>query len=258
VKVHLVDGTWELFRAFYSPWRGGADQALGTFRRSLERLLDEPEVSHVGVAFDHEITSFRNALFDGYKSGEGVDPDLLALFEPAEEAARGLGLAVWPMIEHEADDAIATAAARLADHPEVEQIIVCSPDKDLAQTVRGQRVIQRDRMRKRDYDEAGVLERLGVRPGSVPDLLALTGDTADGVPGLPRWGAKTAAAVLTRYPHLEDIPEDHAAWEVKVRGAAGLAATLRERREDALLYRTLTTLRLDAPIDADLEVLRRR
>ncbi|TNF24995.1 MAG: flap endonuclease [Deltaproteobacteria bacterium] len=263
MKIHLVDGTFELFRAFYgAPGRLGPDgREVGATRalvRSMASLLAEDDVSHVAVAFDHVIESFRNDLFAGYKTGDGIDPLLRGQFELAEAGCRALGLVVWPMVEFEADDALATAAARFADDAAVAQIVLCSPDKDLGQAVVGERVIQRDRMRRKDYDAAGVREKMGVAPASIPDYLALVGDTADGIPGLPRWGAKSTAAVLTRYPHLEDIPDDAGAWDIAVRGAATLAAVLAERRADAELYRTLATLRTDVPLAESRDDLRWR
>lgn len=257
MKVHLVDGTYELFRMYFgapaatdpSGREVGATRAL---LRSLLALVTTPGVTHVGVAFDTVIESFRNELFDGYKTGEGIDPLLFAQFPLAARATAALGLTVWSMVELEADDAIATAAHRLEDDPRVEQIVVCSPDKDLAQCVRGERVVLWDRRREQILDEAGVREKFGVAPGSIPDYLALVGDSADGIPGIPRWGARSAATVLARYPRLEEIPDDASAWEVKVRGAAGLAESLRGRRDDALLYRRLATLRTDAKLEDDL------
>jgi 5'-3' exonuclease len=257
-RVHLIDGTYELFRSFFgapSAIVGGVE--VGAARglvRSFAALLRNRVVTHGAVAFDHVIESFRNDLFAGYKTGDGIEPALWNQFGLAEEVSAALGLVVWPMIEFEADDALAAAAVRLADDPAVAQVIVTSPDKDLCQVVRGDKVVTWDRLRDRTFDEAGVRERLGVGPASVPDLLALVGDDADGIPGLPRWGMKSAAAVLTRYPRLEDIPLD-GRWDVPVRGAATLAASLREHREDALLYRVLATLRTDVPIDAGLDTL---
>lgn len=256
MKVHLVDGTYELFRAYYgAPSATAGGREVGATRgilASLVSLLREPEVTHVGCAFDHVIESFRNELFDGYKTGEGIDPDLFAQFPLAERACEALGIVCWRMVEFEADDALATAAARFVDSPGVEQVVICSPDKDLTQCVRG-KVVCLDRMRKRVTDEAGVLERFGVPPGSIPDYLALVGDSADGLPGVPRWGAKSTAAVLARYGHLEAIPPGEADWDVKVRGAAGLAQSLAGHREDALLYRRLATLRTDVPIAESLD-----
>ncbi|HYN03835.1 MAG TPA: 5'-3' exonuclease H3TH domain-containing protein, partial [Vicinamibacteria bacterium] len=202
------------------------------------------------------IESFRNQLFAGYKTGEGIDPDLLAQFEPAERAAAALGIVVWPMIEFETDDALATAAARFGDAPGVEQVVICSPDKDLSQCVIGSRVVCRDRRQRTDRDEAGVVTKFGVPPASIPDWLALVGDAADGIPGIPGWGAKSAGTVLARYGRVEAIPDDPAAWDVAVRGRDRLAESLRTRRDDAALYRQLATLRTDVPLAeglADLE-----
>lgn len=223
--------------------------------RSLVALLREPGVSHVGVAFDHVIESFRNDLYPGYKTGEGLPEDLLAQFEPAERAARALGLVVWPMVEFEADDAIATAAARCAAEPRVGRVVICTPDKDLAQCVRGERVVRLDRMRRVLLDEAGVRARFGVSPASIPDFLALVGDSADGFPGIPRWGEKSAAALLAHFSSIEAIPDDESRWGVPVRGAAALAASLRERRAEAALYKKLATLREDAPLAESLDDL---
>jgi 5'-3' exonuclease len=261
MKVHLVDGTYELFRAFFGapPARDAAGRPVGAIRGLLATLLSllrEPGVTHVACAFDHVIESFRNELFAGYKTGEGVDADLLAQFHPAERATAALGIVVWPMVEFETDDALATAAARFGDTPGVEQVVICSPDKDLSQCVVGRRVICRDRLRGLDRDEAGVVARFGVPPGSIPDWLALVGDSADGIPGIPGWGEKSTGAVLARYGRLEAIPDDPARWEVDVRGRERLAASLRGRREEAALYRRLATLRTDVPLPeslADLE-----
>jgi 5'-3' exonuclease len=263
MRIHLVDGTYELFRAYYGAPAAAAPDGtqVGAVRgilRSLLALLREDGVSHVACAFDHVIESFRNDLFAGYKTGEGVPADLLAQFPLAERAARALGLVVWPMIEFEADDAIATAAARFARSAEVEQIVICSPDKDMAQCVRGSRVVCLDRMRRRRLDEPGVVAKFGVPPASIPDWLALVGDDADGIPGVPRWGPKSAATLLATYGHLEAIPDDEAQWDVAVRGAASLAESLREHRTQAALYRLLATLRTDVPLVEDLEDLRWR
>ena len=254
MKIHLVDGTYELFRAFYSraPDRLSPDgrsvgAAWGLFR-TLIALLKQPDVTHVAVAFDTVIESFRNDLFDGYKSGAGVDPKLMAQFPLAEQVADALGLVVWPMREFEADDALAAGAARYAADPSVDQILLCSPDKDLAQCVEGDRIVCLNRRTDEILNAQGVIDKFGVRPASIPDYLALVGDSADGIPGVPRWGAKSTAAVLAHYHQLEAIPADHDDWAIKVRGAKALAANLREQRDDALLYRTLATLRTDAPI----------
>jgi 5'-3' exonuclease len=252
VRAHLLDGTFELFRAFFgAPPATAHGREVGATRgllRSFAAMMRGGDVTHVGVAYDHVIESFRNELFAGYKTGDGLDPALTSQFELAERATAALGMCVWPMIELEADDALATAAAALAARDDVEQVIIASPDKDLTQCVRGTRVVTWDRMRGNTLDEAGVIAKFGVAPGSIPDWLALVGDTADGIPGLPRWGARTAATVLARWLHIEDIPDDPARWEVPVRGAATLATTLRERRDDALLYRRLATLRSDGDI----------
>jgi len=263
LKVHLVDGTFELFRVFYGApsARAPSGKEVGATRALLRgalALLREDGVSHVAYAFDHVIESFRNELFAGYKTGEGVEKALLAQFELAERAIHALGVVCWSMVEFEADDAIATAASRFAELPEVEQILLCSPDKDLAQCVTGARIVLCDRMRKKTFDEAGVREKFGVPPESIPDLLALVGDTADGIPGVPRWGARSAAAVLARYGHVDAIPESAGAWDVKVRGADALARSLGEHREVLPLYRKLATLRTDVPLTETLEDLRWR
>ena len=253
MKVHLVDGTYELFRAFYGvpPAHDAQGRPVGALRglvSTLIALVREPDVTHVACAFDHVIESFRNQLFAGYKTGDGIEPDLMAQFHPAERAVEALGIVAWPMLEFEADDALATAAARFRDAPGVEQVVICSPDKDFSQCVVGQKVICRDRRRASDRDEAGVVARFGVPPASIPDWLALVGDSSDGIPGIPGFGEKAAAAVLARYLHVEAIPDDAASWSVEVRGKERLAASLRERRQDATLYRQLATLRTDVPL----------
>jgi 5'-3' exonuclease len=263
VKIHLIDGTFELFRAFYgSPSVVTADgREVGAVRgllRSMLGLLGEADVTHVAIAFDHVIESFRNDLYPGYKTSEGIDPKLWAQFGPAEDATRALGIVTWPMIEFEADDALATAAAKFADAPGVEQVVICSPDKDLTQCVRDSRVVCLDRMRRRTRDEAGVRERFGVGPSSIPDWLALVGDSADGYPGIPRWGAASAGAVLGVYEHLENIPDDPNRWRVNVRSAPALAESLRAHRPDVLLFRTLATLRSDVALEESLDDLRWR
>lgn len=261
MRVHLVDGTYELFRSFYGapPATGPSGLEVGATRgivRTLLALLEPGRVdggaTHVAVAFDTVIESFRNDLFPGYKTGEGVDPALLAQFALAERASRALGLVTWSMIEHEADDALATGAARYARDPAVEQILICSPDKDLAQCVSGSRVVLLDRRRKTTLDEEGVRAKYGVAPASIPDWLALVGDTADGIPGVPRWGEKSAAAILARFARLDDVPDDPKAWGVAIRGADALAASLREHRDRVSLYRTLATLRTDVPLAEEL------
>jgi 5'-3' exonuclease len=222
-------------------------------------LVTTPGVSHIACAFDHVIESFRSDLYAGYKTSAGVPADLLAQFSLAEEAVAALGVVVWPMVEFEADDALASAVKRFKNNKPVEQIVLCSPDKDLAQLVSGNRVVCWDRRRDIVIDEAGVIEKFGVRPGSMPDWLALVGDAADGYPGLPGWGAKSASAVLTRFEHLEDIPSDPARWRLKAISpgrAASLAASLGQRRDEALLYRKLAALRRDVPLHERLIDLR--
>ena len=263
MRVHLVDGTYELFRAFFgAPSSKAPDgREVGATRgllRSLYALLREREVSHVAIAFDTVIESFRNQLFDGYKRGEGIEAELLAQFPLAERAAKALGMVCWRMEEFEADDALATGALRYGVSEEVDQVVVCSPDKDLCQIVTGTRIVCLDRARKTVRDEAGVHEKFGIGPGSIPDYLALVGDTADGIPGIRGWGAKSTATVLAHYGALEDIPDDAARWEVKVRGAARLAENLAAGREAANLYKELATLRTDVPLPEDLEALRWR
>ena len=261
--VHLVDGTYELFRYFLSPaatFDRSAPEKVRAVRGVVGSILGmlEDGATHVGVATDHVIESFRNALWPGYKTGEGIDPLLRAQFEPLEDALRALGVIVWPMVEHEADDALATAAAMAAADGRVDQVVVCTPDKDLAQCVRAARVVQLDRRLKQVRDEPGVVKKFGVPPASIPDWLALVGDSADGYPGLPGWGAVSAATVLARYGHLEGIPKLALEWDVSVRGAMRLATTLAEQRERALLFRVLARLRTDVPIGVDVDGLRWR
>jgi 5'-3' exonuclease len=254
VRIHLVDATYELFRAFYSPRPtvhapDGQDVgAVVGLLYTLLALLRDEGASHVGCATDHVIRSFRNRLYAGYKTEAGVPPELLGQFTLAERAMETLGLVVWPEVEFEADDALATAADRFAAAADVEQVLICTPDKDLAQCVRGQRVVLRDRRRGLTIDEAGVHGRWGVAPESIADYLALVGDASDGYPGLPGWGAKSAAAVLDRWVHLESIPRSVGAWGVDVRSAPSLNATLRDQWDEALLYRHLARLRLDVPL----------
>lgn len=253
MKIHLVDGTYELFRNhFGAPSRrdryGREVGATVGLLHSLWALLSTPGVTHVACAFDHVIESFRNELYAGYKSSAGVDPELLAQFELAERAARALGLVVWPMMEVEADDALAAAARRFRDDPLVEQVVLCSPDKDLAQAVVAGRVVVWDRRRDIVLDEAGVLAKYGVPPASIPDWLALVGDSSDGYPGIPGWGAKTAATVLRVFGHLDAIPDDPAGLEMPVGRAVRLLESLRARRADARLYLQLATLRLDVAL----------
>jgi 5'-3' exonuclease len=261
VIVHLIDGTYELFRYFLSPaaaFDRSAPEALRAVRGVVASVLGmlEGGVTHLGVATDHVIESFRNALWPGYKTGEGIDPLLYAQFQPLEEALSALGVVVWPMVELEADDALAAAAATAAADARVEQVVVCTPDKDLAQCVRGDRIVQLDRRTRELRNESAVQQKFGVPPASIPDWLALVGDSADGYPGLPGWGARSAATVLARYRHLEHIPKLATQWDVSVRGAVRLATTLAEQQERAQLFRVLATLRADAPIGADVDALR--
>src|SRR5213594_1038994 len=258
--VHLIDGTYELFRQFYGRrhFSKGKDAAFGAVSGVLHSILEmiETGATHVGVATDHVIESFRNALWPDYKTGEGMDPLLYGQFQPLEAALSALGVAVWPMVEFEADDALAAAAAMAAADTRVEQVVVCTPDKDLAQCVRGDRVVQLDRRTREIRNESGVRQKFGVSPASIPDWLALVGDSADGFPGLPGWGAKSAATVLARYQRLEQIPRRAEQWDVPMRGTTRLATTLVEQWERALLFRRLATLRADAPIGAAVDALR--
>ena len=261
MKVHLIDGTYELFRSYFAmPSLAAPDgREVGAVRGFIQTtlaLLRTRNVTHVGCAFDHEITSFRNEMFEGYKTGEGVAEELLAQFPLAEEAAAALGLVVWPMIEFEADDAIATAAAKVLEHPEVEQVVICTPDKDLTQMVQGERAVCLDRRKDAIIDEAAVEAKFGVSPQSIPDYLALVGDAADGIPGIARWGAKSTAQALQRYKRIEDMPLDASQWDVRIRGLATMVTNLATGYEDALLYKRLATLRTDVPLReglADLE-----
>lgn len=260
MRLHLVDATFELFRAYYSrPQEHGPDgrpvNAVRGLIESMLSLLREPDLTHVAAATDHVIESWRNDLYPPYKSSVGMDPQLLAQFGDAERALRALGITTWAMVEDEADDGIATGVARLGDDPRVGQVVICSVDKDLAQCVDGTRVVLRDRMRTITYDEKGVVAKFGVHPGSIPDYLALVGDSADGFPGLPGWGSKSAAAVLAKFEHLEAIPDSPLEWGVPLRNASRLAATLQQQRADALLFRRLATLNRDAAISDDLDSL---
>ena len=263
MKIHLLDGTYELFRGFYGPppRRAPDGREVGAtvaLLQSLLTLLADPDVTHLAVAFDHVVESFRNDLFAGYKTGAGIQPELLAQFPLAEEAVAALGIVVWPMIAFEADDALAAAVARFQNEPAVEQIVICSPDKDLTQLVKQDSIVCWDRRRELVYNETAVLEKYGVAPASIPDWLALVGDAADGIPGIPAWGAKSAALVLSRYQQLENIPQDLDAWEIKVRGAGRLHENFLAHREEAFLYRQLTRLRTDVPLEETLEDLRWR
>lgn len=253
MKIHLVDGTYELFRNHFGapPKKAPDGREVGAtlgLLRSLLMLVTSPGVTHVGVAFDHVIESFRNRLYEGYKTGQGVDPNLLAQFPLAEQAVSALGLVVWPMVEFEADDALATAAARFKKGRSVDQIVVCSPDKDLAQLVEGKRVVCWDRRREIILDEKGVVEKFGVKPESIPDYLALVGDSADGYPGIQGWGAKSASAVLAKFKHIESIPKDPKKLPLGLGRGAVLMENLAMNYQDALLFRELSTLREDVPL----------
>ena len=258
MRLHLVDGTFELFRAHYSKRPDHPQKATRGLAQSLLALLLNPaeQVTHLAIAFDNPIRSFRNDLFPGYKSDEGVPPDLRAQFDSAEQAARAVGAVVWSMREFEADDALASAAARYGAG--FEQVRILTPDKDLGQCLEGDHVVQVDVIRKRVVNEEALRQRRGVGPASIPDLLALTGDDADGIPGLPGFGERTASALLARFVHLEEVPLDGRGWPEPVRGADRLAGVLRERLADALLYRELATLRRDVPLRESLEELRYR
>lgn len=264
MKIHLVDGTYELFRAHFGapPKKASNGMEVGAtlgLVRSMMLLLSDPEVTHVAVAFDHVIESFRNKMYKGYKSSAGVDRVILNQFPLAEKLVSALGMVVWPMVKFEADDAIATATARFKKNKSVEQVVICSVDKDLTQMVEGKRVICWDRRREISLDEKGVIEKFGVAPESIPDWLALVGDAADGFPGIPGWGAKSASSVLSKFKHIESIPDDADKWKLKSISpgrAASLTESLSQRREEALLYRQLSTLRYDVPLKENLSDLK--
>lgn len=263
IDVHLVDGTYELFRHFFAvpSARDASGQEFGAARGVVASVMGmlEGGATHVGVATDQVIESFRNDLYPGYKTGEGMDPALYSQFPILEHALQALGVTVWPMVRYEADDALASAAAVAArDEEHVRQVLICTPDKDLAQCVVGSRVVQLDRRRGITRDEAGVVEKWGVKPRSIPDYLAMVGDSADGFPGLPGWGVKAAAAVLAAHSHLEEIPRDWRQWPRSIRGAERLSGVLRAEWDNALLFRTLATLRLDVPVLETVESLRWR
>jgi 5'-3' exonuclease len=252
VDVYLIDGTYELFRHFFAvpsakDQNGREVGAVRGVANSIRGML-ERGVTHIGVATDHVIESFRNNLYSGYKTGEGIPPELYSQFPILEETLEKMGVVVWPMIEFEADDALASAAAKAVLDERVERVVICTPDKDLSQCVRGTRIVQLDRRTNTIRNEDGVLEKFGVKPESIPDYLALVGDTADGFPGIPGWGKKAAASVLSRYPHLEEIPKDWKEWSPGIRGARQLSNSLFSLWNDALLFRTLATLRTDAPV----------
>jgi 5'-3' exonuclease len=259
MDVHLVDGTYELFRHFFAvPSALDANgKEVGAVRGVLMSVLGliEGGATHVGVATDHVVESFRNHLYPGYKTSEGVPEPLLAQFPMLEEALESMGVLVWPMVEYEADDALASASVKAAQDDRVRQVFVCTPDKDLAQCVTGTRVVQLDRMRGILRDEAAVVAKWGVKPDSIPDYLAVVGDSADGFPGLPGWGPKAAALTLSEYPHFEDIPKDWRKWPPSIRGAQRLSGVLFAQWNDALLFRTLATLRLDVPVFQNVDEL---
>jgi 5'-3' exonuclease len=260
LNVHLVDGTYELFRHYYAlpSARDAQGQEVAAVRGVVASVLGmiKEGATHVAVATDHVVESFRNDLWAGYKTSEGVEAELLAQFPLLEEALSAAGILVWPMVEFEADDALAAGATIAARDARVDRVIVCTPDKDLAQCVRGTRVVQLNRRTRTTYDEAGVIEKFGVPPASIPDYLALVGDAADGYPGLRGWGAKSSAAVLAKFVHLESVPADHREWGVSVANGSTLAATLVKEREHALLFRTLATLRTDIALFDDVDQLR--
>jgi 5'-3' exonuclease len=262
MDIYLIDGTYELFRYFYAvpSSKDASGQEIGAVRGVLGSILTmiEGGATHIGVATDHVIESFRNALYRDYKTGEGVDPELLSQFPILEKALQSMGVLVWPMIEFEADDALASAAAKAARDTRIGQIIICTPDKDLSQCVVGSRVVQLDRRRESLRDEAGVIAKFGIKPSSIPDYLAVVGDTADGYPGIAGWGAKAAAAVFSQYPHLEDIPKDWHHWDPRLRRARRLAEALFAGWDDAVLFRTLATLRVDVPVFRSIDELRWR
>jgi 5'-3' exonuclease len=259
MQIFLIDGTYELFRYYYAmPSARGADGVeVAALRGVVGSVLGMVNggVTHLAVATDHVIESFRNRMWRGYKTSAGIEPELLAQFHPLEDALRALGVVVWPMVEFEADDALASGAALAARDARVEQVVICTPDKDLGQSVRGTRVVQLDRRRKATRDEAGVISKFGVPPASIPDYLALVGDAADGYPGLRGWGPKSTAAVLAKFGHLEAIPEDWQTWKVNAANAAALAATFLRERDQAFLFRDLATLRADIPLFESVDEL---
>ena len=260
MEVYLVDGTYELFRYFYAlpSARDEDGNEIGAVRGVVTSVLQmvSSGATHVAVATDHVIESFRNDLWPGYKTGAGIDPDLLGQFGRLEDALQAAGVVVWPMVEFEADDALAAAATACGRDSRVDRVVICTPDKDLAQCVRGTRVVQLNRRTRVMRDETGVVQKFGVTPQSIPDYLSLVGDAADGYPGLTGWGAKSSAAVLAKFLHLESIPADSRDWHVNAFNAAALARTLVERRNEALLFRTLATLRTDIPLFEDVDQLR--
>ena len=260
MKVHLIDGTYELFRHFFAlpPSRDAGGQEIAAVRGVVGSVLSmmEQGATHVGVATDHVVESFRNDLYPGYKTAEGVAEELMSQFPIVEEALSAMGVVVWPMVEFEADDALASAAVKAAADERVEQVLICTPDKDLSQCVRGTRVVQVDRRKETVRDESGVVEKFGVKPESIPDYLGVVGDSADGYPGIAGWGQKAAASVLSRYPHLEEIPKDWHKWDASIKRARGLSEALFAAWDEALLFRKLATLRFDAPVFKNVDELR--
>jgi 5'-3' exonuclease len=260
VDVYLIDGTYELFRHFFAlpSAKDEKGQEVGAVRGVLNsvRGMLERGVTHIGVATDHVIESFRNNLYPGYKTGEGIPPDLYSQFPILEDALEKMGVVVWSMVEFEADDALASAAVKAVLDERVERVVICTPDKDLSQCIRGTRIVQLDRRTNTIRNEDGVMEKFGVKPESIPDYLALVGDTADGFPGIPGWGKKAAASVLSRYPHLEEIPKDWKGWSPGIRGARQLSNSLFSLWNDALLFRTLATLRTDVVVFDSVDRLR--
>ncbi len=259
MHIHLIDGTYELFRHYFAVPKvenaGGLE--VGALRGVVHSLLGmlEDGATHMAVATDHVVESFRNDMWPGYKDGSGIEPELLAQFHPLEDALRAVGIVVWPMVEYEADDALAAGAAMALADTRVERVLICTPDKDLAQCVVADRVVQLDRRKRLIIDRDGVVAKFGIEPESIPDYLGLVGDSADGFPGLPGWGAKSAGTVLGRYGYLEEIPAAVEDWDVTVRGAVKLAATLRDHMDDALLFRRLATLDTKAPVSAGVDEL---
>ena len=261
VRVHVIDGTYELFRHFYAlpsakDAQGREIAAVRGVIHSIIGMIRGGEATHIGVATDHVIESFRNRLWRGYKTSEGVPKVLMDQFPLLEAAVHELGVAVWPMVEFEADDALAAAAVAAASDPRVEQVVICTPDKDLAQTVSGTRIVQLNRRTRTVFDEAGIIKKFGVPPASIPDYLALVGDSSDGYPGLPGWGPKSASSVLRRFGHIESIPDDPHEWRANVVNASRLAATLAEERRRAMLFKTLATLRTDIPLFKNVDELK--
>ncbi len=259
MEIYLIDGTYELFRHFFAlpSARDDRGREIGAVRGVLNsvRGIVEHDSNYLGVATDHVVESFRNDLYAGYKTGEGIAPELFSQFSILEEELVNMGVVVWPMVEFEADDALASAAVKASKDVRVDRVVICTPDKDLAQCVSGTRIVQLDRRKQVFLDEAGVIEKFGVPPKSIPDYLALVGDSADGFPGVKGWGKKAAASVLSRYRHIENIPADWTQWETSVRGARALAESLQNSMADAILFRTLATLRIDVPVFESIDDL---